>query len=186
MTPADDEPATGAAPRDDPTSPSGPRPPGDYPAWDGPKRVEILTGWIDYHRRNFTDEALWRAAERGGYTSPEFAEASRAADARAANRRALGPLRTKARNWSIAAYVAAWLGIVAVFGGQPARHSLDFRPLFPIGLAVTLILGLAVSVFAIRVIHPDAERRSQAAALLLVVPFAVLLGISGLCVAGWR
>jgi hypothetical protein len=63
---------------------------------------------------------------------------------------------------------------------------LDFRPLYSVGFAITLILGLGISVFAIRVLHPDAERRSHAAALLLVVPVAVLLGISGLCVAAWR
>ena len=148
--------------------------------------MEILAGWIDYYRKTFTDEALWRSAEGGGYTSTEFAEASRTADDRAANRRALGPIRTRARNGVIAAYVATWLVIVAVFGGEPARHSLDFRPQYPLGLAITLILGLGISVFAIRVLHPDAKRRSHAAALLLVVPVAVLLSISGLCVAAWR
>lgn len=186
MTPADDEPAPGGPPRTDPAPPSGPRPPGDYPAWDESKRVEILAGWIDSYRKTFTDEALWRSAEDGGYTAAEFAEALRAADDRVANRRALGPIRTRAQNWVIAAYVATWLVIVAAFGGQPARHALDFRPLYSVGFAITLILGLGISVFAIRVLHPDAERRSQAAALLLVVPVAVLLGISGLCVAAWR
>lgn len=163
-----------------------PRPPGDDRAWDEPKRVAILAGWIDYYRRTFTDEALRRSAEGGGFTSAEFAEALRAADARAANRRALGPIRIGARNWVIAAYAATWLLIVAAFGGEPARHVLDFRPLYPAGLAISLIAGLVMSVLAIRVGHPDAERRSRASALLLVVPGAVLLGISGLCVAAWR
>ena len=186
MTPADDEPAPGGPPWTDPAPPSGPRPPGDYPAWDEPKRVGILAGWIDYYRRTFTDEALRRSAEAGGYTSAEFAEALRASDARAANRGALGPIRTRARNWVIAAYVATWLLIVAAFGSEPARRVLDFRPLYPAGLAISLIVGFGISVLAIRVGHPDAERRSRAAALLLVVPGAVLLGISGLCVAAWR
>ena len=185
VIPADDEPAPGGPPTTDPAPPWGPQPPGDYPAWGEAKRLEILGGWIDYYRTIFTDEALRRSAERSGYTSAEFDKASRVADARAANRRALGPIRTKVRNWIIVAYVTTWFVIVGVFGRQPARWPLNFQELFPAGLAITLILGLGISIFAIRVLHPDAERRSQAAALLLVAPVAVLLGISGLCVAAW-
>ncbi len=147
--------------------------------------MEILAGWIDYYRRTFTDEALRRSAGGGGYTSAEFAEAVRAADARAANHRALGPIRTKVRNWIVAAYVMTWLVIVAILG-EPTPRILDFQELFPAGLAITLVLGLGISVFAIRVSDPDADRRSRAAAVLLVVPVAVLVGISGLCVAAWR
>jgi hypothetical protein len=186
MTTADDGPAPGGPPTTDPEPPWGPQPPGEYPGWDQAKRIQILGGWIDYYRTIFTDEALRRSAERAGYTTAEFDEASRVADARAANRRALAPIRTRARNWAIVAYVATWLALTAIFGRDPPRTVLDFQELFPAGFAITLIAGLGISVFAIRILHPDAERRSQAFALLLVVPFAVLLSISGLCVAAWR
>ena len=152
--------------------------PGD-PRWDAPSRVETLADWIAFHRRSFTDDAVRRSAEAGGYTSAEFTDALRVMETRTDNRKALTPVRLWAWIGAIAAYGATWLAFAAVYGREPPGFTRSF---LETGLAIALIVGLIVSVIAIRVRHPNADGRARAVAFLLVIPVVILFAISGLCV----
>lgn len=172
--PARDVPTT------DPAQPQA-NPPADPRAWDAPSRVEALADWIVVHRRSFTDEALRRSAEAGGYTPAEFTEALRVLETRVANRKSLTPVRLWALSGAIAAYAATWLAFAALYGREPKPSGLDMRSFLEGFLAIALIVGLIVSMIAIRLRHPNAERGARAVAILLVIPLVILLGISGLC-----
>ena len=119
-----------------------------------------------------------RSAVAGGFTAEEFRQALALTETRERQQRAMGPVRSKARQIVLAAYGLVWLlfAIPYVF-----RSAYGSGVILQAILTVALLIGLAISLVVMRAVHPDPARVGRALTILLVVPVIVLLGISGLC-----
>lgn len=147
--------------------------------WVGASRVEQLATWIMANRSAYTDAALGRSAEAGGYSAEEIAAALELAAAREHERGAMQPIRSRAKWLILGAYGLVWLLFALVYLGRTTGYGQG--PFLQGILTVALILGLLVSAVFLRILHPDPDRAGRALTILLVVPVVVLLGITGLC-----
>ncbi len=161
------------------SEPAPPTPVFPSSEWVGASRVDQLAAWVTSNRSAYTDAALGRAAEAGGYTAEEIAAALELATSLEHDREAIKPIRSKAKRAILAAYGIVWLLFAIPYLLGPTHYGSG--PVLQGILTVSLLVGLGISAVFLRVIHPDPDRAGRALAILLVIPVVVLVGITGLC-----
>lgn len=159
---------------------SGPTParkPTDPLVWMGRTndRTAALSEYFEAGADRYTPDALRRAATESGFSPMEVQEAY----ARAAERRRAAevtrPIRRRARWIVLAAYGLTYLAFAVAFLGDGINQYS-----FEIGGLVVLAMVLGVALF------PSlrwARSRGSTLLAMLVVPFVLLVAISGLCFA---
>lgn len=142
---------------------------------DDQTRVATLAAYFATSLERYTPEALRTSAAEGGYTAEEIGQALDLASARRERDAVVRPVRARARIIIIGAYLLTYVVFVIAFLGDGInQYSAEF--LGPIVLAIVLVPALLLSL-------GWTKTRGGTLLMMLVVPFVLLVVISGLCVA---
>jgi hypothetical protein len=166
------------------TGPPEERKPKDPLSWIGATsdRVASLSEYFLAGAERYTPEALRQAASEAGYSPAEIDEAYGRATARQRDEEIAGPIRRRARRIVLTAYGLVYAGFAALFLTVAYRLGAGIIALVILSLA--LLIALSISLAWVRSRHPSESEVGGALAAMLVVPFALLLAVAGLCVAG--
>ena len=148
------------------TNPSTPT----EPTTPSPASGGALEAYFRANQATATEEALSAAARASGHSD----EAIEAAWARLRRNEAAAPARALGRRIVLGLYALTFLTLVAgmiINSGSSAGIGTGI-------LLVTMLIGLAVSLFMVRRAGPEA-----AMAIILAGPVIILLIVAGLCVA---
>lgn len=135
-----------------------------------------LALYLEANRRKFTDEALAAKALEAGYSQDEINRATE----QLRSVESATPVRKRARQVVLAAYLATYAALVAGMLLNPSTYGAA-----PIGIGVlTAVLGVALAI-ALALVRSARPRAATQLALagVLAVPVILLVVVAGLCVA---
>lgn len=165
---------SGALPPDKPTEAS---------AWAGPgDRINALGRYFVEHADRYTPDALRQAASEAGFSPDEIDEAYGRAATRQRDDQASRPIRRRARWIVLAAYGLVYAAFAVAFMTVAYRSGAGIIAI----MILTVVLGVAllVSVVWVNARRPSAEHLQGALWTMLLVPFVLLVGVAGVCLAG--
>jgi hypothetical protein len=168
-------------PSDRPAAPR-PRPASDI---NQPFRGQRLEGYLWSNRDKFTEAALAHAAEAAGYGPEEVAAAAQAVARRRADEAAAKPVKARARRIVLAGYGITWLIFAFLFLRPDAPDIPSYYGTRPVALGILafvmlIAVGLGLAWVATR--RPPAAQAERALAIMLAVPFVLLVLVAGSCI----
>ncbi len=166
------------------SGPTEERKPKDPSTWMGETRdrVASLSEYFLAGADRYTPEALRHAASESGFSPAEIDEASGRATARRRDEEGVGPIRSRARRIVLAAYGLVYAAFAVAFLTIAYRLGAGIIALVILSLA--LLLALSISLAWVRARRASADQVQGLMFAMLVVPFALLFAVAGLCVAG--
>jgi hypothetical protein len=148
--------------------------PAAYPG----QSAESLSRYLEVHAASFTQEALARAARDAGYSDADIDQAAALLRARAA----AAPVRSRASRVVLVAYLSTFAVLAGgMFASEYARQ-YGGHVIGSVILAVTLGLALLIARWWVRARSGRAGDTAAGMAVLLSVPFVLLVIVAGLCI----
>ncbi len=160
------------------------RKPKDPSTWMGATRDRVgsLTDYFLAGAERYTPEALRQAASEAGFSPDEIDEAHGRAIERRRDEELAGPIRRRARRIVLVAYGLVYAAFVAAF--LTVAYRLGAGIIAIIILTLVLLIALSISLAWVTSRHPSEDQVEGALAVMLAVPFVLLIAVAGLCVAG--
>ena len=143
------------------------------------ERVSTVARYLDSNRDRFTEDALVRAARDRGYPEDVLEEAR----ARARATVAAAPLTQRARRVVQAGYLLTFAVLAVAMFASEASQQYGGANIGTVILAVTLGIGLLVSLAWLRWLGDRVGQSAAATAALFSLPLVLLVVIAGSCIA---
>lgn len=138
-------------------------------------RIALLAAHFARHLDRYTPDALRAAALGDGYTAEEVDQAMTQAQARLETARLAGPIRARARLMVVLAYLLTYGALAIVLLATPVNSG---------GMGAILLAVLTVALGGVLLGSLMwVNRHTGTLVAMLVVPYMLLVALSGLCLA---